>query len=259
MKKIVATTFCILMLCSALLLTIGTTRAAEPDYERFSYPTQVTPTIDGKWTSDDEWTDGDVTWIGTDVAFRSTWEMQGSEVYTQWIVEFLSDTTDDPNDYWRFCIDGRQLGGSEPVVGVRMFKITGHTDIVWYLGGGGLGGEGWSEVEMDPSEMEWANSFSASPTDSTPHWILEFQIPKNSGFTLEDVWNFLLQVYDESNPTFLAWPPTDPDIPDEYGIENYSIEPIPEGLTFAVMALLTTVSMLVGYKYFTKRKENKAQ
>jgi len=34
----------------------------------------------------------------------------------------------------------------------------------------------------------------------------------------------------------------------------YSTEAIPEGLTFAVMALLTTVSMLVGYKYFIKRK-----
>jgi len=32
---------------------------------------------------------------------------------------------------------------------------------------------------------------------------------------------------------------------------------IPEGLTFAVVALLSTVSMLVGYKYFVKRKETK--
>ena len=247
------------MLCSLLLLTVGTAMAAEPGYERFSYPTQVVPTIDGRWTSPDEWTDGNVTWIGTDVAFRSTWESQGSEVYTQWIVEFLSDTTDDPNDYWQFCIDGRQLGGSEPVVGVRMFKITGHTNIVWYLGGGGLGGEGWAEVDMDPSEMEWANSLSASPTDSTPHWILEFQIPKNSGFILEDVWNFLLEVNDASNPVFLAWPPTDPNVPDEYGIENYSNEPIPEGLTFVVMVLLSSISVIVGYKYFVKRKETKAQ
>ena len=71
--------------------------------------------------------------------------------------------------------------------------------------------------------------------------------------------NFLLQVYDESNPEFLAWPPTDPDDADRWGVELSSSEEIPEGLTFAVMALLTTVSMLVGYKYFVKRKETKTQ
>ena len=39
----------------------------------------------------------------------------------------------------------------------------------------------------------------------------------------------------------------------------FEVEPIPEGLTFAVMALLTTVSMLVGYRYFVKRKETTVQ
>jgi hypothetical protein len=64
---------------------------------------------------------------------------------------------------------------------------------------------------------------------------------------------------DEADDVVAA--PTNPDIPDTWGIENYSTEPIivPEGLTFAVMALLTTVSMLVGYKYFVKQKETKTQ
>jgi hypothetical protein len=255
MKKIVATTFCIVMLSILLLITVATAMAAEPGYERYSYPAQVTPTIDGMWTSDNEWTDGEETWIGTDIAFRSTWDMQGSDVYTQWIVEFFSDTTNDTNDLCRFCIDGTQFEPSEPDH-VRMFEITGHTDLVWYLGLGGT----WSESPLEESEIEWANSLSASPTNSTPHWILEFQINKDSGeVTMDAVWNFLLQVSDASNPEFLAWPPTDPDNPAKYGIENYHTEPIPEGLTFAVMALLSTVSVLVGYKYFGKRKETKTQ
>jgi len=73
------------------------------------------------------------------------------------------------------------------------------------------------------------------------------------------LWNFLLQAYDASNPGFKAWPPTDPDVPDTWGIENYTMEPIPEGLTFGVMALLSTVSVFVGYKYFVKRKETKVE
>jgi len=142
--------------------------------------------------------------------------------------------------------------------GLSNFEITGHTDITWYLGG--AGGGGWVVTEVVEGEIEWANSLSASPTDSTPHWILEFQKDKNAGqFEMGDVWNFLLQVFDASNPEFLAWPPTDPDVLEEYGIENYSTEPIPEGLTFGIMVLLSTVSMLVGYKYFVKRKETKAQ
>jgi hypothetical protein len=259
MKRPIVTTFCALTLCSLLLITVGTVMAAEPGYERYSYPTQVIPTIDGMWTSPDEWTDGDATWIGTDIAFRSTWDSSGDDVMTRWIVEFFSDTTDDSGDYWQFCIDGTQAGGSEPQVGLhRMFKITGHTTIDWYMGDG----SGWGTVTYGPSEIEWANSLSASPTNSTPHWILEFQIPKNSGTVQMDIyWNFFLGAFDASNPGAgeLSWPPTDPNVPDEWGIENYSTEPIPEGLTFGVMALLTTVSMLVGYKYFVKRKETKAQ
>jgi len=254
MKKFVATTFCILMLCGLLLITVGTAMAAEPGYERFSYPAQVTPTIDGMWTSDDEWTDGEETWIGTDVAFRSTWDMQGSDVYTRWIVEFFSDTTNDTGDYWQFCIDPQQMGSSG---NIRMFEILGHTELVSFTK---HAGESWVERTLDEGEIEWADSLSASPTNSTPHWILEFQINKDSGqITMDDVWNFLLGVNDASNPGLLAWPPTDPDNADRYGIENYSMTPIPEGLTFTVMALLSSISLLVGYKYFRKQKETKTQ
>jgi hypothetical protein len=250
MKRIV-NTFCALMLCGlVLLITAGTVMAAEPGYERTSYLTQVVPTIDGMWTSPDEWTDGEVTWIGTDVAFRSTLDSG----ITRWIVEFYSDTTDDPGDFWRFCIDYGQYGGSSPT-GWK-FEITGHNNIAWYVGMGT--GSDWAVYTVNEGEMDWANSLSASPTNSTPHWILEFQIDKDSGIIqMHDVWNFLLQVNDASNPVFLAWPPTDPNVPDEWGIEYYSTEPIPEGLTFGVMALLSSISVIVGYKYFMKRKETK--
>jgi hypothetical protein len=249
-------TFCALMLGTLLLITIGTAMAAEPDYERISYPTSEIPTIDGMWTTDNEWTDGEMTMIGEDIAFTSTWDVE-EDVMTRWIVEFFSDTTDDPGDYWQFCIDPEQAGGAAPQLGThRMIQIIGHTDLVWYLGDG----ETWTETTGSTVLLDWANTLSASPTNSTPHWILEFQIAKNSGgYNIENVWNFLLGASDASNPGFKSWPPTDPNVPDEWGVENYSLEPIPEALTFGVMALLSTVSMLVGYKYFVKRKETKTQ
>ncbi|UCC57592.1 MAG: hypothetical protein JSW14_04200 [Candidatus Bathyarchaeum sp.] len=257
MKRGLFVAFSILMLCSLLLLiTVGTTMAAEPGYERTSWYTQVMPTIDGVWTSEDEWTDGEITVIGEDVAFRSTWDMGGPDVTTHWIIEFFSDTTNDTGDYWQVCFDGDQSGGTAPQVGDYMCNITGHTDLVWYAGDG----TGWTEVALDASEIEWANSLSDSPTNSTSHWILEFQILKNTGSVqLSIYWNFRLAVYDASNPGagVLAWPPTHPDVPYGWGIENYSSDPIPEGLTFAVMVLLSSVSVLVGSHYLWKRSKKR--
>jgi hypothetical protein len=252
MKKRIVRIFCMLILCSLLLITVGATMAAEPGYERRSYPTQVIPTIDGMWTSDDEWTDGEETWIGTDVVFRSTWDGD----MTRWIVEFLTDTTNDTGDYLQFCFDPGQYEDSELTLGHNfMLEITGHTE----LGRFNVDEGDWVYWEGSAIIVDWANSLSASPTNSTPHWIYELQLDKSlSTMPWSYVWNFLLGVNDASNPGFHAWPPTDPVVPDGWGIENYSTEPIPEGLTFAVMALLTTVAMLVGYKYFAKRKEIKA-
>jgi len=245
LKKIIVTTFCTLMLCG-LLLTVGTVMVVAENYERTSYLTQVIPTIDGKWTSDNEWTDGEETWIGTDVVFRSTWDTQGSDVYTRWIVEFLTDTTNDPGDLWRFCVNFGQTWSI-------MFEIYGHTDLTWYIVTTS------SSTEMEEAfPMEWDDSLSTSSARSTPHWILEFQIDKNSQFELGDVWTFLLQVFDASNPEYHTWPPNaEPEVIENYGEENSLPEAIPEGLTFTVMALLTIVSMLVGYKYFAKRKETR--
>lgn len=233
------------MLCG-LLLTVGTVMAV--DYERTSYLTTITPTIDGEWTSLDEWTDGEETWIGEDVVFRSTWDDDGDDVMTRWIVEFLTDTTNNPGDFWLFCINFGETWNIK-------FEINGHTDLVWSIGGEG----DWTEME-EAFPIEWDNSISSSPTSTTQHWILEFQINKHSQFDIEDVWKFLLQTYDASNPEYHTWPPNaDPGYDEEYGTENSLPEAIPEGLTFAIMALLTTVSMLVGYRYLVKRKETRTQ
>ncbi len=241
------------MLSSLLLImTIGTTTAAEEGYERISYSTQVWPTIDGKWTNDTEWTDIDTTWIGDDVAFGSTWDM-AADVMTRWIVEFLSDTTDDEGDYWQMCMDGNADGGDAPQTDDFKFEIRDHGDLVWYQGDGA----DWTEVTLEAEEIEWASTLSESPIDSTPHWILEFQIPKNS-FTvlLTIIWNFRLAVYDAGGAAeVLAWPPTDPDVPNAWGIENYSSNYIPEGLSFGVVVLLSSVTVISTSFVCRKRKK----
>ena len=236
-----------------LLVSVGAINCVRAQVsERISWSTQVMPTIDGVWTSEDEWTDGEITPVGEDAVCRSTWEF-ADVVTTRWVVEFFSDTTDDPEDYWQVCFDGDQSMGSAPQAGDFKFEITGHGDLVWYEGDG----SGWTEVSLDETEIEWASSLSESPTNSTAHWILEFQIPKNSGTVLLSMlWNLRVAVYDASNADagVLAWPAdSDADVPDGWGIENFTMEAIPEGLSFGVLVLLSSVAVIVATVVLRKR------
>jgi len=260
MKKTIVKTFCILMLCSLLvLINVGTTLATEPGYTRVDWPTQVVPTIDGTWTSPDEWTDGEETMIGENVAFRSTWQMVSFDpltVVTNFIIEILDDDTDDAGDYWQMCVDSAVDGGTAPQPNDFKIEVVGHGDVVVYEGDG----SGWVEVTPSEGAITFAESISASPTSSTPHWIAEFTFVKSALVpNMGEYWAFRLAVYDESNSEagVQAWPPTDPDVPDGYGYQSYTSEPIPEALTIGVMVLLSSVSVLVGYHYFLKRKETK--
>ncbi len=240
-----------------LLVSLGAINCASAQtVERVSWGEVVPPTIDGAWTSPDEWTDGgDVTTIGEDVSFTSTWIFGTEAVVTEWLVEFYSDTTDDAEDYWEFCMDGMADGGSAPSAGDYKFVITGHTDLVWYEGDG----TGWTEASFDETEIEWANALSESPSDSTEHWILEFVIPKNTGTVqLTIVWNCRLAVYDASNAGAgeLAWPEgSDADDPSSYGIENYTSDTVPEGLSFGVLVLLSSAAVIGATVVLRKRSK----
>jgi hypothetical protein len=253
MKKkvytIIMVAFMMLLLVSVGAINCVRAQAAE----RISWQTQVEPTIDGEWTSEDEWTDGEETTIGNVVAFRSTWDT-GDEYYmTRWIIEFFTDTTNDLADRLDFCIDGDQSRGSAPQEGDFRFRISGHTEFVWYEGDGTV----WIEKDLDETEIEWATSLSESPTESTPHWILEFQIPKNGGTVqLGPTWNLMIRLYDSTNALMGAqtWPEgSNLDVPDSWGIENFEMGAIPEGLSFGVMLLLSTVAAIIGISFLRKR------
>ena len=257
-EKVMRKKFCTIIMVAfmmLLLVSVGAIKCARAQAaERISWQTQAIPTIDGDWTSDDEWTDGEITPIGEDAACRSTWDMGDEDVMTRWVVEFFSDTTDDPEDYWQVCFDGDQSMGSAPQATDFKFEITGHGDLVWYEGDG----TDWTEKELDETEIEWASSLSDSPTNSTAHWILEFQIPKNLGSVLLSMtWNLRVAVYDASNSEAgeLAWPPdSDADVPDTWGMENFAMEPIPEGLSFGVLVLLSSAAVIVATVVLRKRK-----
>ena len=259
MKRALSVAFSILMLYSLLLLiTVGTIKAANPDYTRLEYPTLVEPTVDGMWTSDDEWTDGNVTMIGENVAFRSTWSQEvWLNVTSQFIIEILNDNTNDTGDYWQICIDGTLDGGNTPMTDDFRIDVVGHTNLTVYQGNV----LSWTEVTPEAGELSFAESISASPTSSTPHWIAEFTIDKTAGVILTSgaAHGLRVAVYDESNSAagVQAWPPlSDRDVPNQWGYNYYSEDPIPEGLSFGVMVLLSSVSVLIASHYFRKRSSS---
>ena len=243
-------------MCSLLLTNTVTVKAFEAGYERIDYNPDpaVTITIDGKWTTDDEWTlNGEPTMIGDDVVFRSVWVFASmSEVYDTWLVEFFSDDTDDDGDYWQMCIDGDQSGGTAPQVGDYRIDIVGHTDLIVYQGDG----TNWTEI-TPPTSIEWANSISASPTNSTSHWILELRLNKPD-VGAGPYWNFRLAVYDESTDTLLSWPPTSRDEPDRWGFQNYVSGVYPEALSVIAVVLLSSVAMIVGFYCLRKKPKTES-
>ena len=251
----------ILMLSSLLLLTtFGIIKAGNPAYSIIEYTGSVVPAIvDGDWTSENEWTDALLVPVTDNVIFYYNVELNAYSC--EFCVEIYNDNTNDTGDYWQFCFDDSNNGGTAPQSGDFRVDIVGHTTLTVYQGNG----TGWTEI-TPAGEITWANSISDSPTESNPHWILEFTFIKTAGNAMianAPPTGLRVAVYDASNNAagVQAWAPdSDVNVPNEWGlISGYSAEPIPEGLTIGVMMLLSSVSVLVGYHYLLKRKETKVE
>jgi len=257
MKKTIVTTFCTLMLCSLLLLiNAGSIKAGNPDYSITEHPSQTLATVDGKWTAEDEWTDTYWADLSGNATGRFGYNIQDfTNLGLEWIVEIFTDNTTDAGDYWQICTDDQNSGGTAPDSGDFMIEIVGHTTLTLYQGIG----SGWSEVTPAEGELTWSNTIDTSPWNSTPHWILEIVDSSKTAGTFQ-VANMppaglRIAAYDANTSTLAAWAPdSSADVPDTWGIiGGMSMDPIPEGLTFGVMVLLSSVTVLVGYHYLRKR------
>ncbi|MCZ2808166.1 MAG: hypothetical protein O2V44_02295 [Candidatus Bathyarchaeota archaeon] len=256
-KKIYTTTM--MAVLTLLLITVGTIKAGNPEYSIIEYTGGITlATVDGVWTTEDEWNDALTVPISDTATF---WYYAEINVFScEFLVEIFNDDTNDTGDYWQFCFDDTNSGGTAPGSGDYRVDIVGHTDVVIYTGDG----ESWVQTALTPADvgLTWANSISASPIDSTPHWILEFTFIKTVAMIPSAPPTGLrVAVYDASNSEagVQDWAPSsNVNVPDEWGlISEYSPDPIPEGLTFAVMALLSSVSLLVGSQYLRKRSKKR--
>jgi len=257
MKRVLFVATCILALCSLLILDTGTVKATEPGYERTDWnPDTVPLVIDGEWTTDDEWTlKGENTAIDMNVTFKSVWEMVSMDpvfiIEESFLVEFFTDNSNDTGDYWEMCINGDRSDDATPQAGDFRIFIEGHTNLTVYEGNG----VDWTKITT-PASIEWADSISDSPTNSTPHWILEIKFEKGDVGAAE-YWDFRLAAYDETNDTLASWPPTDRDVPNSWGFQTYQSAVVPEGFSIALVVLLSSVAIAVSF--YCLRKPKKTQ
>jgi hypothetical protein len=265
MKKI-GVTFCIIALLSlGLLANAGIVAAAKEGYEFNHYTAMIEPTIDGKWTTPDEWTDVDMEHQmdgDLNVVFRTNWLFSSGQGYSGypvfWLIEFYDDNTEDAGDYWQICYDGKATDGSAPDGDDVRIDFVGHeqSGLTVYRGDG----SGWvvtTELTWGES-IEIVDSISDSPTNSTPHYIVEIVVDHQLIDSGPDQCA-RVAAYDESHGEagVQAWPDSSPDVPDEWGQTYSLVESIPEGLTFAVMVFLSSVSLLVGQQYLQKRSKKR--
>jgi hypothetical protein len=253
LKRTSSIAFCILVLCSLLLIvSVGTVKASEPGYTFTEYYSGAAVTIDGKWTDADEWHDVTTQRIGTPQIAVFEYKMDITDYSMTWLIEF-ADHTNDAGDRWQICLDGGNDGGSAPNANDVKVEVEGHTTLKTYVGSG----TGWT---ASTATGTFKDSITTSPHDPANHYILEIKFSKSQ-------WDWganppphgvRVAMYDASNAAqgWVAWPPEaiSKDNPARWGnIPDYTAAPAPEGLTIGVMVLLSSVAVIVSTRYFRKK------
>jgi hypothetical protein len=250
LKRIKMIAISMLVLCSSLLLiSIGTTMASEAGYTFTEYYMGTAVTADGRITSPDEWQDVTTQSIAPNVHWA--YKMDTTDFTMTWIIEF-ADRTNDAGDRWQICLDGSNDGGTAPNTNDVKIEIEGHTTLKGYVGTG----TAWAAATVVAT---FADSITTSANDPALHYIVEIKFSKSQWAD----WGgnppphgVRVACYDASNAAagWQAWPPTTDTNPSRWGlIADYTASPAPEGLTIGVMALLSSVAVLVSTRYFRKR------
>jgi hypothetical protein len=256
MKK----TLAMLLLCILPLLLVGIANGGNPTYSMTEYQWIDGATIDGAWTTADEWNDGPPMAMTNNAMF--TYNFDNTSKTAQWVIEFFGDTTNDAADYVRVSIDGDNSGGFAAQVGDRLIQIMGSGEVTLVEGVG----NGWGS-DLGQSELVVAQSISASTWESTPHRIVEISDPNKETGNLvfgEPPTGMGVFAYDATTQTLANWPPisTDPNDyrnPEAWGlIANTSSEPIPEGFGLAFVVVLSSVAVAVSVYFVRKRPKLKS-
>ena len=255
MRRAISIAFCVLILCSLLL--IGIANAGNAAYSILEWGAAAPCTVDGKWTTPDEWTDAPHTVMSGNASGKFAYDIQDfTNLGLEWCIEILTDNTNNPGDYWQISFDDGNNGGAAPSSGDYMIEIDGHNTLRAFQGTG----TGWAPITPAAGEITWANTIGTSMWSSTPHWIIEvvdaskttgnIQIPNTPPTGMR------VAAFDAATNTICAWAPgSTANNPDSWGlISGFSQDPIPEGFSLGAVLLVASAAALVGFLYLRKPK-----
>ena len=253
MRKIYSIALCLLLCSAFVIVNIGTAIAYEAGYELTEYFGVEPLTVDGKWTTDAEWRATVTNYMGTPQMGLFEYELDSSTgTYAPaFLVEF-ADSTPDAGDIIQVCMNGG-TDGTAPAAGEDYkIELQGLTTLKVYTGTG----SGWAETSAGEA-VAAAATITTSPHDPANHVVAEFWIDKGA----LAAWganpppeNVRVAMYDASTGQWTAWPPaSSADNPSTWGqINDYSMDPAPEGLTIGLMLALSSVAAVVSIRYFRK-------
>lgn len=251
MGKSLLATLGIIVLCG--LCFAGTVNAAKAGYG-FTISTGSTPTFDGAVSPASEWDDSYKDWLYngwtmSNSFFRDKWLGAPTE---GWLIEILTDTTNNAGDNFQFSVDTLQDGGTAPQTDDFLINVTGHGTVAVFQGTG----TGWGPSSaVVTTDYIVSTLIAASPASATPHWIIELFLNKAGAFAMQLNNNMRMAAYDASTGQTVMWPPySSANQPNTYGTgtTDFSMVPIPEGLAIGVMVLLSSVAVIVSIRYFRK-------
>lgn len=257
MKKIIALFVCIVTL--SLLLLAGNAAAYNAAFTHTDYQGSAMPTLDGKYTTNAEYSAGASLGFGTDGVFRDIWASSGN-VFENFILETM-DTTDDATDSYTICYDSNADGGSTPKTDDFKIVITGHgasATVAWFKGTG----TAWATAATPAATIfDFKESLATSPTSSTPHYMVEAKVDKQDTTAFGAViigmeFGMRIAYTDASTGTTQAWPPAPAtaDNPDGWGYVPYSMEPVPESLSTVIILALSSFAVVAGAVLIKKPK-----
>jgi hypothetical protein len=264
MKKANSVAITVAIICSLILAMTAGTAAAFSSAIQQVFSASVIPTIDGKWTANNEWDDGMTSYLTSASgvrygAFVDKYVLDFSaelSVTDNYMIEFFTDKTNDAGDYVRvaYCTD-TTTGGTAPQTTCFMIEYSGHGTLKTYVGNG----TGWALSPIG-STVTIAQLVSISKMNgSNPHYTTEFTFEKTTTVPNAAQNNYIcVQVYDASNAAagIITWPPNaNVNVPDTYGYNDASaLAAIPEGVGFGVVAMLSCAAVMVGFCLLRKPK-----
>lgn len=262
--KKISITVCLIIFATLCFASMtGFTLAQKEGYTIEDFQATIEPTIDGKWTSQDEWSNAaeakleQVDGGDTNTFFRiqHTTDSTTGEITYYLLVEVLNDTTNDSGDLLQICIIGADEVGGTPIATTLPNEDTlridylGHdqTRTTIYRGAG----QSWS-TETDytwSSDILIVDSFDASPSSDNAHLIYEVKISA-SAFNINPEYWIRVATFDESDTSssgMKMWPLGSREDSNDWGQVETIDETIPEFPTWTIIPIFAIATVVVTF------------